>query len=86
MNTNNFLQECVDNDWDLDADDIKHVLNLDFDYVRKQNEFDDDADCPKCKAEGTNAWKWEEITIMNDYQAIEGVMYCGAHGIIFTDD
>ncbi len=37
MNINNFLQECIDKDWDLDIDDIKHILNLDFDYVRNSN-------------------------------------------------
>lgn len=33
-----FLQECENEGWDLDNDDISHVLSLDFDYVRKQNE------------------------------------------------
>ena len=31
-----FLSECIKNDHDLDTDDIKHVLDGDFDYVRKQ--------------------------------------------------
>ncbi len=34
-----FLQECENNSWDLDSDDISHVLSLDFDYIRKQNEL-----------------------------------------------
>ncbi len=37
MNVNNFLQECIDNDWDLDVDDIKHILDHDFQYVRDAN-------------------------------------------------
>lgn len=37
MNVNNFLQECLDNGWDLDVDDIKHILDLDFQYVRDAN-------------------------------------------------
>lgn len=32
-----FLHECVNKNWELDDDDIQHVLNLDFDYVRKQH-------------------------------------------------
>ena len=32
-----FLQECHDKGFDLDPDDISHVLQLDFDYVRHQN-------------------------------------------------
>lgn len=32
-----FLNECYYEEWELDADDIKHILQLDFDYVRKQN-------------------------------------------------
>ena len=31
-----FLNEVEEQDWELDADDIRHVLNCDFDYVRKQ--------------------------------------------------
>lgn len=31
-----FLNECEEQDYRLDADDIKHILNMDFDYVRKQ--------------------------------------------------
>lgn len=34
-----FLQECEKNYWDLDSDDISHVLSLDFDYIRKQEEL-----------------------------------------------
>ena len=37
----NFLQECIDNDWDLDVDDIKHILALDFAYVRDSNTVDE---------------------------------------------
>jgi hypothetical protein len=35
--------KCVDcnnenfYDWELDNDDIRHILQLDFDYVRKEN-------------------------------------------------
>jgi len=36
-----FLQECENEGWNLDNDDISHVLSLDFDYVRKQNEVDE---------------------------------------------
>lgn len=41
-NTNNdkivdFLNEVQEQDWELDADDIKHILNLDFKYVRDEN-------------------------------------------------
>ena len=32
----NFIIECRANDHELDADDLEHVLKLDFDYVRKQ--------------------------------------------------
>lgn len=35
-----FLNECEEQDWELDADDIKHILNNDFDYIRKQNTVD----------------------------------------------
>jgi tmRNA-binding protein len=31
-----FLNEVEEQDWELDADDIKHILNNDFDYIRKQ--------------------------------------------------
>ena len=31
-----FLNEIEEQDWELDADDIKHVLTMDFDYIRKQ--------------------------------------------------
>ena len=31
-----FLNECEEQDYQLDSDDIRHILNLDFDYVRKQ--------------------------------------------------
>lgn len=31
-----FLEECIENDYDLDRDDIEHILKLDFDYIRKQ--------------------------------------------------
>lgn len=34
-----FLQECENNSWDLDSDDISSILSLDFDYIRKQNEL-----------------------------------------------
>lgn len=34
-----FLVECRKNNWELDTDDIGHVLALDFDYVRKQEEL-----------------------------------------------
>ena len=30
-----FLNECEEQDYELDADDIRHILDLDFDYVRK---------------------------------------------------
>jgi len=32
-----FLVECKNNNWDLDSDDIEHVLKGDFEYVRKIN-------------------------------------------------
>ena len=41
MNIYNFLQQCVDNNWDLDIDDIKHILVQDFDYVIKGNSVTD---------------------------------------------
>ena len=31
-----FLLECIDQAETLDDDDLKHVVKLDFDYVRKQ--------------------------------------------------
>lgn len=31
-----FLKQCYINDWILDADDIKHILELDFKYVVNQ--------------------------------------------------
>jgi len=33
-----FLNEVEEQDWELDSDDIKHILKLDFDYIRKQYE------------------------------------------------
>ena len=50
MNVANFLQECLDNKWDLDDDDIKHILDLDFQYIRDANtivETHDVEDKPK---------------------------------------
>ena len=35
-----FLNECEEQDWELDSDDIRHILKLDFDYVRKSNTED----------------------------------------------
>ncbi|HSA75490.1 MAG TPA: hypothetical protein VLE21_04810 [Candidatus Nitrosocosmicus sp.] len=32
-----FLNECEEQDYALDGDDIRHILELDFDYVRKQH-------------------------------------------------
>lgn len=32
-----FLRECIEKDYELDADDIKHILEYDFAYVRKQH-------------------------------------------------
>lgn len=32
-----FLAECLSKGFELDYDDIEHILNLDFDYVRKQH-------------------------------------------------
>ena len=32
-----FLNECEEQDYWLDGDDIRHILKLDFDYVRKQH-------------------------------------------------
>lgn len=32
-----FLNECEEQDYWLDDDDIRHILKLDFDYVRKQH-------------------------------------------------
>jgi len=29
-----FLEECVVHNWDLDTDEIKHVLKQDFEHVR----------------------------------------------------
>lgn len=37
LNIYNFLQQCVDNEWELDIEDIKHILAQDFDYVIKAN-------------------------------------------------
>lgn len=31
-----FLDECQENDYELDSDDIKHIIRGDFEYVRKQ--------------------------------------------------
>lgn len=31
-----FLNEVEEQDWELDSDDIKHILNMDFDYIRGQ--------------------------------------------------
>ena len=31
-----FLDECVQNGWELDTDDIRHIIKRDFDHVRKQ--------------------------------------------------
>lgn len=48
-----FLQECENELWDLNNDDISHVLSLDFDYVRKANtiaETFDSVDELKCVA------------------------------------
>jgi len=33
-----FLDECRLKNWELDSDDITHILVGDFDYVRKQND------------------------------------------------
>ena len=33
----NFLNECEEQDYWIDGDDIRHILKLDFDYVRKQH-------------------------------------------------
>ena len=33
-----FLNEVEEQEWELDRDDIIHLLRLDFDYVRKQYE------------------------------------------------
>ena len=32
-----FLKECKLNDWDLDSDDIEHILKGECDYVRDSN-------------------------------------------------
>jgi len=31
-----FLRECLRKDYDIDYDDIEHILRGDFDFVRKQ--------------------------------------------------
>ena len=31
-----FLAECLSKDETIDSDDIEHILNLDFEYVRGQ--------------------------------------------------
>lgn len=32
-----FLDECVKNNWDLDVEDIKQILQGNFDFVRDSN-------------------------------------------------
>lgn len=32
-----FLEECLVKDYDIDTDNIKHIMNLNFDYIRKQH-------------------------------------------------
>ncbi len=54
-----FLQECENKGYDLDSDEISHVLSLDFDYVRKANEL---ATCPMCLKELT----MEDLEIKSD--------------------
>lgn len=34
-----FLIECVDKDYELDKDDIEHILKGDFNYIRKQHQL-----------------------------------------------
>ena len=34
-----FLNEVEEQGWDLDADDIRHILDEDFDYIRKQEQI-----------------------------------------------
>lgn len=34
-----FLNECEEEDYELDADDIRHILKMKFNYVRKQYRF-----------------------------------------------
>lgn len=48
-----FLQQCCKENWDLDEDDIKHILELDFDYIRKQYIIEElkegiKISCPSC--------------------------------------
>ena len=35
-----FLNEVEEQNWELDSDDIRHILKMDFDYVRKSNTED----------------------------------------------
>lgn len=32
-----FLNECEEENYVLDMDNIRHILKMDFDYIRKQN-------------------------------------------------
>lgn len=34
-----FLNEVEEQDWELDKEDITHILRMDFDFVRKQYEI-----------------------------------------------
>lgn len=36
-----FLNECEEQDWMLDQNDLTHVLKLDFDYIRNQYQDDE---------------------------------------------
>lgn len=54
-----FLHECINHEWDLDTDDIKHILDLDFDYVRDVNT---PAKCPKCDKE----LEFDDLRIRSD--------------------
>lgn len=36
-----FLNECEEQDFQLDQDDLTHIIKLDFDYIRKQYQDDE---------------------------------------------
>jgi len=42
-----FLEVCEELGWDLDTDDIKHLLKHDYNYVIKANTTDGDYDTVK---------------------------------------
>ena len=61
-----FLQECENEGWDLDNDDISHVLSLDFDYVRKQNEVSEMTDLQIHKAPDGELFGIRNVMVKQD--------------------